>query len=159
MHGAKAVIDQNQAIRQLERLSGLDYFPKDKPARRELMLALQCAITEDIAAQVVTDWLAESGECPKPANLRHNINSRQEALVEQRRRCDTCGGSGFVTRYYLATYHCFSWGQLRGCQRLDGYEAALTVTEGLRSAYASPTPPTMAQQVISAAAECGCRRG
>lgn len=152
------MIDQNQAIRQLERLSGLDYFPKDKPARRELMLAMQCAITEDIAAQVVSDWLSESGECPKPADLRRNIYSRQEGLLEQRRKCPACNGAGFTTCYYLATYHGMSWGQLRGVERIADFETSLRVTETLRVAYASPTPPTMAQQVISAARECGCRK-
>ena len=151
------MIDKTTAARQLERLSGLDYFPREAPAKKELLLALQCAMVEDVAAQVVTDWLAESGECPKPADLRRNINSRQEGLMEQRRKCETCGGTGYLTRYYLATYNGFSLGQLRGCQRIADYETSLRVAEGLRSAYASPTPPTMAQQVITAAAECGCR--
>ncbi len=81
------MIDKSIAARQLERLSGLNFFPKEAPAKKELLLAMQVALTEDIAAQVVSDWLAESGECPKPADLRRNINARQEGLLEQRRRC------------------------------------------------------------------------
>ena len=152
------MIDKAIAARQLERLTGLNFFPKEAPAKRELLLAMQCAIAEDIAAQVVTDWLSESTECPKPAELRRNINTHQEQMRQHQRHCSVCGGTGYLTRYYLATYHGMSWGQLRGVQRIAGYEEALAVTETLRNAYGSPTPPTMTQQVISAVAECNCRR-
>ena len=80
-----------------------------------------------------------------------------ENLRQKRYACKICNGVGYVTRYYLATYHGMSWGQLRSVQRIADYETSLSVNEGLWAAYASPTPPTMAQQVISAAAECGCR--
>ena len=151
------MIPSTVAARQLERLSGLDFFPREAPAKKELRLAIECSITEQIAASVVSEWLTESNVCPKPAEIRRLINSRQEDIREQRRNCPECDGVGFVTRYYLATYHGITWGQLRSVQRIADYETSLSVNEGLRNAYASPTPPTMAQQVISAAAECGCR--
>ena len=76
------MIDKTQAIQQLERLSGLDFFPKEKPAKKELVLALQSAITEDIAAQFVSDWLAESNTCPKPAEIRRAINAAADAAAQ-----------------------------------------------------------------------------
>lgn len=152
------MIDKVTAARQLERLLGLNFTPQEKSQKGDLLAAMQVAVTEDIAKSVVDDWLAESTDCPKPAQLRRAINARQEGLMEQRRRCHFCGGTGFTTRYYLATYHGMSFAQLRGVHRIEGLEESLRMAEGLRNAYSSPTPPTMAQQVISAAAECQCRK-
>ena len=80
-------------------------------------------------------------------------------LRQKRYACKICDGVGYRTNYYLATYHGFSWGQLRSAERIADYETSLRVTETLRNAYSSPTPPTMAQQVISSAKECVCRKG
>lgn len=91
------MIDSTTAAKQLERLSGLAFFPKEAPAKKELRLAIECAITEAIAAAAVSEWLAESSQCPTPSEIRRLINAKQEQLIADRRSCELCGGAGWIT--------------------------------------------------------------
>lgn len=151
------MIDQAQAIKQLERLSGLDFFPKEKPARKELVLALQCAITDDIAAQVVSEWLAESNVCPKPAELRRLIYSRQEAILENLRKCHMCGGSGILTVWRLVTYRGTSWVVEKSQGLAMDWEQARQFSIDIQTAQEA-NPNLARQAVLSAAKSCDCRK-
>lgn len=84
---------------QIERLMGLDYFPSNKAAVKELRLAIEAAGSEAIATRIVTDWLAEHSEAPKPAELRRLVVAAKPGpdLEELRPdpHCARCGGEGF----------------------------------------------------------------
>ncbi len=149
------MIDSKTAARQLERLAGLDYFPKEAPAKKELRLAIECALTEQIANSVVSDWLAESNNCPKPSEIRRLINARQEAIIEQRRNCPICDGVGFVTIWKLITYRgkSFVIERAETLHHITRQEQANAFMEQMRSG-----PPTnLNQTVLSAAQVCQCR--
>ena len=67
------MIDSKFAAQQLERLAGLNFFPKgagEKAALKELRLALECAASDAIGKRVVDDWLRNEADAPKPAQLR-----------------------------------------------------------------------------------------
>ncbi len=91
------MIDSTTAAKHMERLSGLSFFPKEAPAKKELRLAIEIAITEAIAAAAISEWLSESAQCPTPAEIRRLINAKQERLIEDRWHCELCGGVGWIT--------------------------------------------------------------
>ncbi len=75
------MISSVDAMKQLERLSGLDFFPRSEDqgaALRELRVALESASTVEIAAKVTTNWLANYGETPKPSDIRLAIKTENE---------------------------------------------------------------------------------
>jgi hypothetical protein len=96
------VIDKKVANEQIERLSGLDWYPRkdDFPAFKELSLALQSAESEFIAAHVINEWLASEVQCPKPAELRRLVNSENEKREAERtknlKNCKLCGGTRMI---------------------------------------------------------------
>lgn len=141
---------------ELTRLAHLDGFPREKKALTDYVMALMVAGSKDRAIAVIDEFVQAEPidrRCPTAAQIRRVAYDKQERQESATKRCPACAGTGFQTQYYLATY---AGGQLRGVQRIADYETSLAVNETLRTAYASPTPPTMAQQVISAARECGC---
>jgi len=83
------MIDPKFATEQIERLSGLNFFPKPVKgdtasiaAFKELRLALECANSDSIGKRVVDDWIRTSPDAPKPAELRraaYDENERAEA--------------------------------------------------------------------------------
>ena len=148
------MIPSTTAARQLERLSGLDFFPREAPAKKELRLAIECAITEQIAASVVSEWLAESNTCPKPAEIRRLINSRQEDIREQRRNCPECDGTGFVTVWKLLTYNGNSY-NVRRSETLPQIQRQEQANAFLADMARSPT--NLNQTVLTAAKPCQCR--
>jgi hypothetical protein len=102
------MITEKEAGDQLARLSGLDYFPKkaDRYALRELRLAAEVATTEAVLDVVITDWLHSNSKAPSPADLRRLIFDRNEAIDrdERKGKCKDCGGSYFVTGWFLISY-------------------------------------------------------
>ena len=152
------MIDKTTAARQLERLSGLDFFPREAPAKKELLLAMQDAVSEAVAAQVASDWLRESSACPKPSELRRAINAAQESLLEQRRECQTCGGQGAVTVWRLVTYrgHSFVVEKTEALPGVTDNEDAQKFSRMLAERY-SQHPELKRQTVLSAAKSCPCR--
>mgnify|MGYP001165934442 CR=1 FL=1 len=152
------MIDKATAARQLERLTGLDFFPREAPAKKELLLAIQDAVNEAVAAQVISDWLRESSACPKPAELRRAVNAAQESLLEQRRECQTCGGQGAVTVWRLVTYrgNSFTVHKTEALPDVNDNEAAQKFSRMLAERYAEHTGLNR-QTVLSAAKSCACR--
>ena len=148
------MIDPKEAAKQVQRLSGLDFFPKEAAAQKEMRLALECAASDAIAASVVTDWLATASDAPKPAELRRMAYDLNERFKEQVGRCKACSGSGFVTVWRLVTYVGKSYA-IKRSERLDGgYEEAMRLARVL----AEPLAGTDRQQVLSAAQQCACRK-
>lgn len=149
------MIDPATAARQLERLAGLDFFPRDAPAKKELRLAIECALTEALAAAVVSDWLAESNICPKPAEIRRMINSKQEQALEQRRNCPKCEGVGAITVWKLITYNGNSL-SIRRSELLPGIHTQEQANGFIEQLQAAKT--NLNQTVLSAAKMCECRK-
>lgn len=147
------MISETASKNQAARLVGLDFFPKEAPARRELMLAIQIADTEEIAAGVITDWLEESRECPKPSDMRRLIGDRNRAVGITRRDCSICQGAGQLVRHYLVTYEGNSF-RIQSAEKLPLMleEHVQEFREKLNSA------PGPQQDILSAAKACECRR-
>jgi hypothetical protein len=81
------MIESKFASEQIDRLSGLSFFPKPvkgdtaaQAAYKELRLALECAATDAIGKLVVDDWLKNSADAPKPAQLRKAAYDENERL-------------------------------------------------------------------------------
>jgi hypothetical protein len=72
------------AISQIARLANLDDFPRrDHALQLELANALRHAESEYQAQQAIDDWLHDSTEAPKPADIYRILHATKE---EPRRR-------------------------------------------------------------------------
>lgn len=64
------MISEDFAFKQMDRISGLDFFPSKAPALLELVKALRTvAPTEQDAERVISEWLEENRAAPKPADF------------------------------------------------------------------------------------------
>jgi len=84
------MISSTFATEQIQRLSGLSFFPTPKKgdpasiaAHKELRLALECAATDSIGKIVVDDWLKNNADAPKPAELRRAAYDENERLERE----------------------------------------------------------------------------
>jgi hypothetical protein len=93
------VIDKHSAGQEIGRLIGLDYFPSDPKAIRELVTALTFADTEIIASAVINEWLEGQTQRPTPAALRRMVADHNESR-RTRLRDDA------EREQQQATYHC-----------------------------------------------------
>lgn len=93
------MIEKHFAAEQVNRFSGLDWFPREAAPLKELTSAMQSAANEFIAEYVTGEWLREEIRAPKPAELRRMIwgeNEKRENLDKQKlSACRICGGTGF----------------------------------------------------------------
>jgi len=93
----------NFAVAQINRLSGLRYFPEMEVAVAELVKALATAAPNDEAAQRFTDdWIRESVTAPTPRDIYEHFTTRAEAAKEYTPikfrsavRCTVCNDMGF----------------------------------------------------------------
>lgn len=157
------MIEKHVASEQMERLAGLDFYPRDGKAQIELIRAIESAENEFIAADVINEWLKYYTQAPKPAQLRLLIADENEKLRNQRRatqkRCSLCHGTGFVTVYRLVTY----W---PGGYRIKRVEELPDYSEEKAHAFREKlTPPSVtqlwtagaeAQDILTGAAPCRC---
>lgn len=102
------MIDSATASKQLQRLSGLDFFPNDEAPLKELRLAVEAADNENVAVTVVDYWIHYQTHSPKPAELRGLVwaeneklevireQDRQEALSQRGAVCPDCHDFGTV---------------------------------------------------------------
>lgn len=93
------MIDRKIAQTQIDRLAGLDWFPKDNPAAiKDLRQALEASATDVIAMAVVSDWVESNREAPKPADLRRLIwaenEKRESDQFRRTKSCPICDGTG-----------------------------------------------------------------
>jgi len=97
--------DKKTVAEQMERLSGLNYWPIDnRTALKEIAAQLALARTDEIVIKIVSDWIAYYPDAPKPSDVHKLINAENlRVLSEQEKRtamCPVCNGIGFeiVTR-------------------------------------------------------------
>jgi hypothetical protein len=97
------MIDPQIVAQQIERLKGLNWFPRDNAETiADLKSSLMAAHSEAIVVMVVSDWVAESADCPKPAELRSLIwaeNEKRSASLPRPTKsnyCRRCVDSGIV---------------------------------------------------------------
>jgi hypothetical protein len=89
------MIDREDAIRQLARCDGLDFFqPLPEEAMNELVLALCRAANLKVAAAVITVWLATQTKRPTPADLNRLIHEHQGRTPD----CNICCDTGIVVQ-------------------------------------------------------------
>lgn len=156
------MIDAKVAAEQMERLMGLSFAPQTPAAKKELRLAIEHAATQEIARNTVTDWLNESGECPKPSDLHRMIAGKNTAVTSARLKCQFCDGSGFTTIWRLVTYHGASF-RIRNTESITGtsaqsaFEVALDVRRAIPDGQTALTKGWLRQDVLSAAKACSCR--
>ncbi len=96
------MIDRKHAANEIGRLIGLNFFPTDQKALKELVTSLSFAATEIIATAVINEWLESQNQRPTPADLRRMVaaeNVKHEERMEQARivpiaNCKRCGDCG-----------------------------------------------------------------
>jgi len=151
------MISAAEASQQIERFTGLDYWPRgedQKAARKELRLAAEVAESCEILKAVVDDWMVSQTQCPKPADLRRMIYDKNSERKEQLSHCRFCGGNGSITVWRLITYKGNSF-TIDKSERLD------VATQEEANAFAeriAQSPGTAHQAVLSAAELCSCRK-
>ncbi len=76
------MIDISDAKHQIRRLSGLKGYPSgvDKPeANDELVVALASASSVEQAKTLISDWIAENENAPKPKHIHDMLRAAQDA--------------------------------------------------------------------------------
>ena len=103
------VIEKGFAIEQARRLYVLDCFVPQEHRQKafdELVLAIEAAGSTTIAMYVVSEWLSDQREWPKPVDLRRLIweeNEKRDVEIQKAKlSCARCYGSG----------HYFCWQDL-----------------------------------------------
>lgn len=95
------MIDVKDAQAQMERMMQLDFGPRGREQRQEVLRVMCGARTVLIVQSAVTAWLdAANPKFPKPGELGQIITSlnvmHDEAAGKARAACIACGGSGWV---------------------------------------------------------------
>jgi hypothetical protein len=144
------MISAQEAAPQIERLSGLDRYPRghdQTAAVRELRLAAQSAVTVEILRLVVDDWLATQRECPKPVDMKRLVGDRNKQYEASTARrvpdCPECGGVGFK----IVERNGYSGAKPCVCRK----PAAVTTGAGDGEQRQTPGPLQAAREVIGAA--------
>jgi hypothetical protein len=140
------MISDIEAAKQIERLSQLDYFPREKnqaAALKELRLAVESANTVEIAALVIADIMAYQTETPKPAALRAAIWEMNEKLKSApppiatsapsaSSHCGRCQGFGYFGGYIGGPRHApWQWCDCKNAKRAQ-FESPNLVDEANR---------------------------
>lgn len=139
--------------RQLLRLSHLLGYPTESVALRDYIAALSTAGDEKAATRVVDRLVGEELErCPTSATIRRIAYDLREGQNTRQAQCSFCGGSGWLTTWKLVTYVGKSF-KVRRSETVPGDEA-----RELAERIAAQSLGDDHQQVLSAAAECSCRK-
>ena len=108
------MIELKDAQKQMERMMDLEFGPRGREQRAEVLRVMRTARTFPILESAVTSWVDSQAKFPKPAEMRVIIaalnTAQDEKVSEARAVCIACGGSG--------------WVQTRGINPFDGLEVA-----------------------------------
>ena len=106
------MIELKEAQAQMQRMMDLEFGPRGREQRAEVLRVMRTARTFLILESAVTSWVDSQPKFPKPAEMRMIIVSLNETHDEKvssaRSVCIACGGSG--------------WVQTRGIDSFDGLE-------------------------------------
>lgn len=152
------MIDPVKASKQIKRMAGLNFFPREDESVKELRLALETARSEAIAERVVTDWVGIESDAPKPAQLRSLVHEQNEKQQQREKKCERCSGCGWLTAWYLVTYKGNSF-MIAKSERLDftpGKENEESLEFSRRLENVEQNKPY--QTVLTAAVPCSCRK-
>jgi hypothetical protein len=154
------MISPKEALAQLERMSGLDFFPKGRDqtaALKELRLALESAHSVTIAEAAVSDIIGYCTESPKPAQLRRAVWELNEQIKTKTQHCSLCGGSGQETAWILVTY--VGHGLLvRRKEIMPNMDSAKARVLGAQLPWIEGPGPGDNQQLVTSARPCSCRK-
>lgn len=114
------MIDDAAAKKHVARMSGLDFFPSEAAAVRELVAALKSASGEATAKAVVDEWIRDCRQAPKPADMRRLIAARDRERAANRAKCEYCNGDGAVPCYVLVRFD--SYGRRQRGRRMPNIE-------------------------------------
>lgn len=133
---------------QAMRLSQMFGYPVTHEALGELVLAIQSAMSENMAETVVSailDDATSQSRCPMPGEVRRLIQERVSARVKMP-KCEACGSSGWVMVWKLVTYRPGSY-EIKACQTLNLNQEELHEFRGKLQEN---------QDILSAAKPCTC---
>lgn len=106
--------DRKFATEQISRMIGLDFFPSDTKAQKELVDSLCWAKTDAIAVATINEWVQGQPRRPTPADIRRIVadhNERYDRLLERSRpKCNVCDGTGMTVHHFLVSYRGKSFG-------------------------------------------------
>lgn len=147
------MISSNESSKQIERLSGLDYFPKEPAARKELRLVGERAASVQILTKIIDSWIADHNKCPTPADLRRAIFDFQGGVTVPKpdSNCARCGGTGVAIRWVIR------WNERIGESTLRKTRYVADEAQGWRQLQAMPADRLAV--VSSAAIDCPCLKG
>jgi hypothetical protein len=93
---------ESYCFTQVQRLSGLSYYP-GKDGIRELVAALAAnTLTDFHAAAVVDEWLQDQSVAPAPADIRRIALALRPIYAPQpgeHEACTSCAGTGWLVCY------------------------------------------------------------
>lgn len=90
-------ISEQFALREIRRLTGLEFFPHFPEAIKELAKALSTAPSEAAAVAFIDNWLRVNTAAPHPADIFSVFPPPEaESMKAAAPACPICGGCGFV---------------------------------------------------------------
>lgn len=158
---AKELTLKEHCVEQLGRLKNTLGFPEGRLAIQDYCNALAVMETFEGVTALMDDLTrTELIRMPQAATVRAMANDRMASVLASRRACLRCGGSGWVTVFYLASYHGRNWATMEKAERirLGDYASEYEASVAVRNTLERPNVANVLQQVISAAKECDCRK-
>lgn len=139
--------------RQLLRLSHLLGYPTESVALRDYIAALSTAGDERAATRVMDRLVGEELErCPTSATIRRLAYELRNGQQTRQVNCDFCKGTGTFMVWKLVTYVGKSF-KIKHTETIQADQA-----RELAERIAEHPIGDDGQQVLSAAAECSCRK-
>lgn len=83
-------------VKQVARMSGMERFPYETQAKRELVLALCNCFSLEEAVMVVSDFVHYGRFCPTAGEVRAKIYDLRPPDPPYSQQCLSCDGTGFV---------------------------------------------------------------
>lgn len=147
------MIEMETAARQIDRLTGMNFYPPNAAAVKELVLAVMSAETDSIAFAAISCCVERMDRCPMPAEIRRIVWEMNEQLPKAARNCQLCGGTTFITSYWLITHE---FGYKRR-ERLPFTDPG-SYTDFCRERQANPLPQGSPRQEFLIGSEpCSCK--
>lgn len=107
------MVSFDYAMEQIQRLAGLDEFPRGEPAAvEELADAGTRAESEEILSRAIDDLAHGCVKCPKPVDVIRAVRAENDRVrdLQYKRpsrspKCPHCDGARFIHGSFLVTKH------------------------------------------------------